>query len=132
MTRQQLEDAVQCGGHEENCKYCTAAKRYNGRYCTQRAADEALRQKERADEAQAEVGKLREKMGVMENDAVNAEINLQRETERAERWKAVAEQALKSLNVYNDGDGDVRICVIDEQAKVALDAYEAAAKEDEG
>lgn len=49
-----------------------------------------------------------------------------RQYERAERWKAVAEHALKSLNIYDDGDGDVRICVIDEQMLSALDEYNAA------
>jgi len=49
-----------------------------------------------------------------------------RQYERAERWKTVAEHALKSLNIYNDGDGDVRICVIDDQMLAALDEYTAA------
>ena len=56
-----------------------------------------------------------------------------RQYERAERYKAVAEHALKSLNIYDEGDGDVRICVIDDQMLSALDEYNAAeAKEAQG
>jgi len=50
--------------------------------------------------------------------------------DRAERWKSIAIKALSAVNIYDDGDGDRQMCVIDAVMDEALEDYKQAMEQE--